>query len=464
MRKKVQMMLKENHMFPKGAEIVVGISGGADSVALLHILNGWREREGWTLTAVHVHHGLRGAAADEDQAFVERLCADWGVPCKIYRYDVAAEAKKRGRGEEETGRHLRYAAFRETAGERGYIAVAHHQNDQAETLLMRLCRGTGLNGLTGMRPVRGNICRPLLACSRAEIERYCLAEGLAFREDESNREVKYIRNKLRHEVLPLMEEINPRAVVHIARTAALLADDEEYLEQQAAALFAALERPACKEAVSLEREGLLRAHPAMRRRVLRLAMGRFVSADVSHVQIAALEELLQKPTGKSRCFLQGIRAENSYGMLLLSKAAAERASSFCYALPQEGEIFIPEIGATVSICLRVEKNGEICGSGCTNVFDYDKILGRISGREGTEGLTCRTRRAGDSIRLKNGRKKIKDLWIDEKIPREQREAWPLVAAGEEILWVPGLRASAGFLADGQTTRFLQIRIRRDTET
>ena len=163
MRKKVQTMLKENHMFPKGAEIVVGISGGADSVALLHILNGWREREGWMLTAVHVHHGLRGAAADGDQAFVERLCADWGVPCKVYHYDVAAEAKKRGMGEEETGRLLRYAAFRETAGERGYIAVAHHRNDQAETLLMRLCRGTGLHGLTGMRPVRGNICRPLLA-------------------------------------------------------------------------------------------------------------------------------------------------------------------------------------------------------------------------------------------------------------------------------------------------------------
>ena len=202
----------------------------------------------------------------------------------------------------------------------------------------------------------------------------------------------------------------------------------------------------------------------MRRRVLRLAMGRFASADVSHVQIAALEGLLQKPTGKSRRFLQGIRAENSYCMLLLSRGAAEQASSFCYTLPQEGAIFIPEIGVPVSTCLRVEKNGEICGGGCTNVFDYDKILEKVSGCTETEGLSCRTRRAGDSIRLKNGRKKIKDLWIDEKIPREQREVWPLVALGEEILWAPGLRSSVSFLADGQTTRFLQIRIRRDTET
>lgn len=463
MRKKVQAMVEENHMFPKGAEIVAGVSGGADSVALLHILNSWREREEWALTAVHVHHGLRGAAADEDQAFVERLCADWGVPCRVYRFDVAAEAEKRGLGEEETGRLLRYAAFREAAGERGRIAVAHHQNDQAETLLMRLCRGTGLKGLAGMRPVRGNICRPLLSCSRAEIERYCLAEGLAFREDESNREVKYTRNKLRHHVLPVLEEINPHAAAHIARTAALLADDGEYLEECAAALFAALERPAPEGAVSLDREGLQRAHPAMRRRVLRLALGRFASADVSLVQIEALEELLRKPTGKSRCFLRGIRAENRYGTLRIAQGAAGAAEAFCYALPPEGEVSIPEIGAVVSLSLQNEKNGEICGGGCTNVFDYDKIMQRISGREETGGLTCRTRRPGDAICLKNGRKKMKDLWIDEKIPREQREAWPLVAAGEEILWAPGLRASVRFLPDGQTTRYLQIRIRRETQ-
>lgn len=463
MREKVQAMIAENHMFPKGAEITVGVSGGADSVALLHLLDGWKAREGWRLTAVHVHHGLRGKAADEDQAFVERLCAAWGIPCRVYRYDVAGEAGKRGIGEEEAGRLLRYNAFRETAGARGRIAVAHHQNDQAETLLIRLCRGTGLKGLCGMRPVRGNICRPLLGCSRAEIEEYCRAERLAFREDESNREMKYTRNKLRHGILPRLEEVNPQAAAHIARTAALLADDEDYMEQQAAALFAALERPAPEGTVALEREGLLRAHPAMRRRVLRLALGRFLPADVSHVQVAALEGLLEKPTGKSRDFLQGIRAENRYGELRLSQGAAESTACFCYALPPEGELHIPEIGVTVRLCLRGEKNGGFCGEGCTNVFDYDKIMQRISCGDGTAALSCRTRRAGDFIRLQNGRKKLKEMFIDEKIPREKRAAWPLAAIGEEILWVPGLRASAGYLPDGQTERYLFIQIRRDAE-
>lgn len=415
------------------------------------------------LTAVHVHHGLRGKAADEDQVFVEALCAAWDIPCRVYRYDVAAEARKRGMGEEETGRLLRYAAFRETAGEWGRIAVAHHQNDQAETLLMRLCRGTGLKGLCGMRPMREDICRPLLACSRAEIEDYCRAEGLVFREDASNREMKYTRNKLRHSILPRLEEINPQAAAHIAQTAALLADDEDYLGQQAAILYATLECPAPEGAIALEREGLLRAHPALRRRVLRLALGRFLPTDISYAQAAALEDLLQKPTGKSRDFPRGIRAETRYGELRLSQGTVREASCFCCALPLEGETHIPEIGVTACTGLRREKNGEICGGSYTKVFDYDKIMQRLSCENGTTGVVCRTRRAGDYIRLKNGRKKLKKLFIDEKIPQERREEWPLVAIGEEILWAPGLRISAGYLPDEQTKRYLFIRIRRDAE-
>lgn len=460
MRKKVRAQIEQNHMFPKGARIIVGVSGGTDSVALLHLLKGWREEMNWSLTAVHVHHGLRGEAADGDQAFVESLCAAWDIPCRVFRYDAAAEAEKRGMGEEETGRLLRYAAFRKTAGEHGRIAVAHHMNDQAETLLMRLCRGTGLKGLAGMRPVRGNICRPLLACTRAEIERYCAAEGLSFREDATNQELKYTRNRLRHRVLPLLEEINPQAAAHIARTAALLAEDEDYLEQQAAVLYTALERPSAGREISLEREGLRRAHPALRRRVLRMALGEFVSADISHVQAAALEELLEKPSGRSRSLLHGIRAENRYDVLTISQGDAETPEPFCYALPPEREIRIPETGTVVTVRLGNGKNAEICGGGCTVVFDYDKILQRFSC---TDGLACRTRRAGDFIRLKNGRKKLKDLFIDEKIPRERRECWPLTAIGDEILWAPGLRVSAGYTADGRTTRWLSIQIRRDTE-
>ena len=139
MREKVRKTIAQFHMFPRGAKLIVGLSGGADSVALLHLLHSWQEEENWQITAVHIHHGLRGKEADEDARFAEDFCASLGIPCVVKGYDVAKEAKLRGLGEEETGRILRYAAFREAAGREGRIAVAHHRKDQAETVLMRLC-------------------------------------------------------------------------------------------------------------------------------------------------------------------------------------------------------------------------------------------------------------------------------------------------------------------------------------
>lgn len=453
MREKVRKTIAQFHMFPRGAKLIVGLSGGADSVALLHLLHSWQEEENWQITAVHIHHGLRGTEADEDARFAEDLCASLGIPCVVKRYDVGKEAKLRRLGEEETGRILRYAAFREAAGGEGRIAVAHHRKDQAETILMRLCRGTGLTGLTGMSPVRGDICRPLLFCDREEIEQYCRENHLPWREDATNQQEKYTRNKLRLRVLPLLEEINPKAVAHIAETASLLAEEEDFLEQQAEAYFAQGKLPSATEEVHLSREKLHALHPAMRRRVLRKAMGIFLQTDVSQVQIQALEDLLQKETGKSRDFPQGIRAENRYEALVLSRKREQQAEGFCYELPVDEEVLIPEAGIAVCASFH-EKKVEISAETCTNVFDYDKIK---------YTLFCRTRKAGDFIPLQNGRKKIKNLFIDEKIPRDRREAYPLITMGEEVLWVPGLRASAAAGVDEQTVRRIWIRIRRVQE-
>ena len=449
MREKVRNTITQFHMFPKGEKIIVGLSGGADSVALLHLLCSLREANDWKITAVHINHGLRGTDADADQRFAEEFCASLGVPCIVKQYDVKAEAKLRKLGEEETGRLLRYAAFQEAAGERGSIAVAHHQKDQAETLLLRLCRGTGLKGLTGMSFVRENICRPLLGCSREEIEAYCKANGLSWREDLSNQETKYARNKIRLQVLPVLEEVNGKAVAHMAETAELLALEEDFLEQQAITCFAEVKLSSPSDEVHLHREKLQGLHPAMRKRVLRKAMGVFLTADVSQIQIDALEDLLTKPTGKSRDFLQGIRGENRYDVLVLSRKK-EKIEGYCYPLPLGEEVYIPESGISVMAWIG-EKNDGNCKDICTKTFDYDKI-GKI--------LFCRTRKRGDVISLKGGRKKIKDLFIDEKVPREERESYPLIAAGEEILWVPNLRVSEGHRADEQTERYLSIRIRR----
>lgn len=448
MREKVRNTLLQFQMIPKGARLVVGLSGGADSVALLHVLRALQAEFHWQITAVHIHHGLRGAAADEDARFAADFCAMLGIPCIVKRYDVRAEARTRGLGEEETGRLLRYAAFRQAAGERGFIAVAHHQKDQAETVLMRLCRGTGLKGLTGMAPVRENICRPLLFCTRAEIEDYCRENGLSWREDATNQEEAYTRNKLRLRVLPLLEEINPQAVAHIAGTASLLAEEEDFLEQQTNAFWKEVRLSSLPEEVCLSMEKLQALHPAMRRRILRRAVGQFQEKDISQRQLLALEALLGKESGKRLNFPEGLHAENRYGALVLSRTAAEQTQGYCYALPLEEEIRIPEAGIAVFASLH-EKNIEISAETCTNVFDYDKI---------EHTLFCRTRRQGDVIPLRRGRKKMKELFIDEKIPRAERERYPLFVAGDTVIWVPGLKAAYG--ADEQTIRKVWIQIRR----
>lgn len=444
MRQKARNTIAQFHMFPEKAHIVAGLSGGADSVALLHILCSLKEEFGWRITAVHIHHGLRGKEADGDAAFAEEFCAKLGVPCVVRKVDVKAEAKARKLGEEETGRLLRYAAFREIAGADGYIAVAHHRKDQAETMLMRLCRGTGLKGLTGMSPVREKICRPLLRCSRAEIEQYCRENGLMWREDATNQEETYTRNKLRLRVLPLLEEINPKTVEHMAETAELLSAEEDFLELQAAACYEKVKADAPKGEVRLKRKELQALHPAMRKRVLRKAMAAFLQTDLSQAQIEALEDLLEKETGKSRDFLEGVHAENRYDLLVLTMKK-EKAEGYQYALPLGERVFISETG--VHITAWTGEKRELLSED-TKCFDFDKIHGE---------LFCRSRKTGDVISLKNGRKKIKDLFIDEKIPRNERETFPLIAVGEEVLWAVGLRVSEKFQLDEYTKKYLYVK-------
>ena len=449
MQEKVKNTMAQFHMFPKGAKIIAGLSGGADSVALVHILSRMQAEMEWELTAVHIHHGLRGEEADGDRDFSVDFCEKLGIPCVVRQFDVKKEAAKRGLGEEETGRLLRYEVFQELAGEDGYIAVAHHQKDQAETMLMRLCRGTGLTGLTAMAPMRGNICRPLLGCGRDEIEAYCKEHGLTWREDSSNGQEKYTRNKLRRQVLPVLEEINPRAVFHMAETAELLSVEEDFLEQQAEVCYQEAVLPSSEGEVCLCRNKLREMHPAMRKRVLRKGLSFFLQQNVSQVHIEALEDLLQKETGKIRTFPEDICGENRYETLVLSRKK-EGVSGYCYALIPGQETQIPEAGLEISVWIT-NKNVEISKDICTKIFDCDKI---------DQILFCRTRKTGDMIRLKNGRKKIKDLFIDEKLPREERETYPLITGEEEVLWVPGLRVSEYAVVSEETKRFLCIRMRR----
>lgn len=450
MEHKVWKTMEKYHMCPRGANIVIGVSGGADSVALLHILKGFAPWENWNITVVHVHHGLRGAEADGDRDFVEEICFKWGIPCKIFYFDVAKEAQKRGLGTEETGRLLRYEVFdRERKG--GFVAVAHNKNDQGETVLMRLCRGAGGSGLAGIRPVRDYIVRPLLFCTRKEIEEYCEENGLHYCQDSTNQENIYTRNRVRNEILPLLEELYPKATEHIAQTAEILAEEEKYLQSQAKVLFYEALDKAGEDKVSLNVNVLLKMHRVMRKRVFAMAF-RMLGAkkDVASIHFELLEGLLSQESGKSLNLPNKIHVRKNYGVLTMKKEVEER-KGFCYSLPLEQEIFVAQAGLFVRAWVCTEKNAENKEDYCTKVFDYDKIGCAIF---------CRTRQKGDSLAIGNGRKKLKNFLIDEKIPREERDALPLIAFGNEILWVVDQRVSAAYQPEVETKRFLTVQIRR----
>lgn len=458
MLEKVRKTIQKYHMLPQGAQIVVGLSGGADSVALCHILHILAKQYDWQLLAVHVHHGLRGTEADEDATFVQNFAASYDIPCQIRAIPVRQMAEQWGKGLEETGRILRYEIFTELAGENGKIAVAHHANDQAETLLMRLCRGTGLQGMQGMLPVRDQVIRPLLFCSRAEIEAYCQSMGLSYRIDSTNQDTVYARNHMRHAVLPLLEKMYAGSTQHLAEAASRFAEENAYMQQQAEIALT----QSCVQSVpyTLSCTCLTRLHPALRRRVLRLAVqqaqGDLHNLYQSHIQ--AMEELLYKQSGKVVQITGGLWVKRIQDTLVFEKEAKSDPLPYAYPLQLGQTIWAEAAGCWVRLWTEDVKNAknveniDFTQDDCTKAFDYDKI---------TQALYCRNRRAGDTITLSGGTKKMKKLWIDEKRPVNQRATIPLIACGTEIVWIYGGQVSAKFAPTADTKTYLWIEIKKE---
>ena len=245
------------------AKAIVGLSGGADSVCLLHVLQSL-DALPLHLTAVHVNHGLRGEEAARDERFCRQFCETLGVEFCSVHVGVPAESAKTGEGHEACGRRLRYEAFRKAAGEDGYILTAHTADDNAETVLMHLLRGTGLSGLGGIPPVRGNILRPLLSCTRADVERYCAKYDLTYMTDSTNESDLYLRNRVRREVLPVFKSMNPSVLEAFSRMTEAVRADEPYLKARAQEAARTVRTPHG----GVDEQALLKLPPALQRRVL----------------------------------------------------------------------------------------------------------------------------------------------------------------------------------------------------
>lgn len=272
--------------------VTVGISGGADSCALLHILWELREELDITLTACHVNHRLRGAESDRDEAFVRELCGRLEVPLEVYGVDVRAAAGKH-ESIEEAARRLRYGCFEDVCGKyNSLLATAHTANDNAETVLMNMIRGTGTKGLAGIPPVRGNMIRPLILCTREQTEAYCREKGIAFVTDSTNLEDDCTRNRIRHNVMPLLREFNPSFIGAVTRMTEAVRSDEDFIGEYA--LKCAEE---CRTEGGLDSRKLKELHPAVRFRIIAGVL-KENGIEPSKLRVSQCEELIFRGMGR----------------------------------------------------------------------------------------------------------------------------------------------------------------------
>jgi len=449
------------NLFRRGSRILVGISGGPDSVCLLHVLCCIAGDFDLYLSALHVNHMLRGEDAYLDEEYVKSFCNELKVPLYIEHADAKGYSRKTGISLEEAGREIRYRLYEKYAEktDADAIALAHNMNDQAETVLLNLIRGTGLDGLTGMEYKRGKIIRPLLNIRREEIENYCRVNNLQPRTDSSNKEDIFTRNRIRLKLIPFIDEnFNTDLVYRLSRMTEILKDDRNCLEISADSFFNSPAIKRSKDVVEIEISKLMDLHGALRARVIRKCIG-FVKGNVKNISQQHMEDVIKLAaigkTGTMAHLPGGIRAEISYGILkLYKKSYNEENSQYCYLINIPGEIYIKEIDKTLKADLienpsidKLKGNNE--NKINVQLFDYEKLRGEI---------TVRNRRNGDVFRPVNspGTKKLKEYFIDKKVPRWERDKFVLVAKGSEIAWIVGHKISDKFKITENTKIILKL--------
>ena len=459
MYKTASETINKYNMLQKGDTILAGASGGADSTALLHFLTRLRDEYELKLCAVYVNHRIRGEEAYEDAHFAEELCSALNVEFFYEEADVPEFARANRISEEEAGRILRYRIFNEILEKKGggKIALGHNLNDNAETVLIRLARGTGPKGLEGIPPVRDNIIRPLIECSRELIEKYCAENDLEFKTDSTNLMDIYSRNKIRLGVMPVLAELNPNAAENILNTANLIKEENSYIEKMSGKAYTSCVLKDEGGKVSLDLGKLRSFDDIILKNVLRKAVlsARGSLKDISSAHIDILSGLMAKGTGKS-VSLPGIRAEISYGKLNIHPANEEKKSEpFCVPLEINSTVRIENIQKKIILELKNKKFDKNEHNLYTKTFNYDKIKG---------SLEFRTRKSGDFIRIKGAEsgKSLKKYFIDSKIPVSQRDSIPLVACGSDILWICGWRISDYYKADENTLNLLFITLEDDS--
>ncbi|WP_138203410.1 tRNA lysidine(34) synthetase TilS [Haloimpatiens lingqiaonensis] len=458
MLQKVLNTIREYQMFHKGDKVIVAVSGGPDSMCLLHMLYLLREDLGIEIAAAHLNHCLRGEEADNDERYVEEYCKKINVEFYSKRVDINKVALEKNISCETAGREERYEFFYELKEKlkAQKIAVAHNANDQAETVLMRLMRGTGLAGAVGIKPIRDNlVVRPIIRLTRGEIESYCEDNGINARIDKTNLQNIYSRNKIRLELIPYMEKnFNKDIVNTINRFANLTWKDNEYIDLSAKDKYKEYCGSECGRIIL--RKELFKEHEAILSRVLRIALnelkGNLYDLETKHIY--DIIHIQKGDTGKQITLPNNIIVANNYGDIHLYKyVPIEREEKqFMLEIGENYKIEGYKISLEMEICSK-EQEYNLKVNNFTKYFDYDKIKGKI---------TLRYRKPGDKFQPigMKGTKKLKDLFMDLKIPKEKRDRIPLICFENEIAWVFGYRISEKFKIDNNTKKVLKIQFKR----
>ena len=449
-------------MVNPGDTVVVGVSGGADSVALLHLLHRLQDRCQISLQVAHLNHMFRGTEAGADAALVERLASALDLPVTAERIDVPAYCSRFGLSPQAGARSVRYDFFSRVAAATGAtrVALGHHADDQAETILLNFLRGTGTGGLGGIRPVRDNFyIRPLLGVRRREIEAYCRRHGLAYCQDTSNFKPTYTRNRVRLHLLPVLEnQYNPSVVEALVRLSQICRDEDALLEEQARRIHDGLRIAAAGPVVVLEREQFLAQPPAIQRRVLRQAWQQVAGKhqDLTYQHVEDLLELLGVGVTGAEVVLPGlIKARAGYGTIEFYRpGSGYQVPAYAYPLQMPGETMVPELGLSIAATLlpAQEVGDPTALPPEVAALDYDRLPGP---------LTVRRRVPGDVFRPLGlgGTMKLKKFLNNQKIPAQQRDGIPLVVSGQNLVWVAGIRPAEDYKLSADTHRCLLLELK-----
>lgn len=455
----VKKTIQKHAMLKPGDRVIVGVSGGPDSVALVHVLYQLRKSYDLTLQVAHLNHGLRGKEALRDVRFVESLAHEMGLPCVVETFDVPSYKKEHSLSSQEAARLVRYQFLEELKKRTGAskIALGHNANDQAETLMMWLLRGAGLKGLGGMPPVRsGVIIRPLIETTRKQIAAFLDKKKIPFVEDSSNRENNYLRNRIRHEIFPLLEEhYNPQIIKKLVNTANILSLENEYLEENANKLLDSIIIARENASVTIDINELMALPLALQLRCLRAVLEK-VKGDLRRITSIHLFDILgiaaRGEPHKGLKLPDGIGIERSYLRLKITSNQL-KPLPFTYrysSIPDK--VWLKEIGKEMVFTL-VERRKVVFNN--TNpksaYLDADKVL---------MPLVIRNAKPGDSFQPfgMKGKKKIKNFFSDEKVELNERKRVPLVFCGDLLCWVGGMRIHHALRVTNRTKRILKIEL------